>query len=266
MPTQPENGWNAGDSYETFMGRWSRPLAARFVAWLDAPAGGHWLDVGTGTGALAGAICAHAAPASVTACDPSAPFVEVARRTLSDPRVTFVVAGTGSLPRRASGYDAVVSGLALNFFPDPRAAIEEQLDCVRAGGQVGAFVWDYARGMEFLRVFWDAAAIVEPRAVEVDEGRRFPICHPERLAALFREAGASGVSQGELSVATIFDGFDDYWRPFLGGTGPAPSLVASLSETQRSALVVELKRRLGADGDGRIALRARAWAVAGIRG
>jgi len=39
--------------YETFMGRWSRVMAARFVDWLAVPAGRRWLDVGCGTGALA---------------------------------------------------------------------------------------------------------------------------------------------------------------------------------------------------------------------
>jgi SAM-dependent methyltransferase len=86
--------------------------------------------------------------------------------------VTFTVAGAGSLPSRKGGYDAAVSGLALNFFPGPHLAIVEQLDALRPGGLVGAYVWDYARGMEFLRHFRDAAATVEPRAAEADEGRR----------------------------------------------------------------------------------------------
>lgn len=59
--------WSDGAAYEAFMGRWSRPLAERFVQWLDAPDGRHWLDVGAGTGALAAAICRVATPASVVA-------------------------------------------------------------------------------------------------------------------------------------------------------------------------------------------------------
>jgi ubiquinone/menaquinone biosynthesis C-methylase UbiE len=50
--------WNAATAYEDFMGRWSRPLAARFVEWLELPAGIRWLEVGCGTGALSGAIAA----------------------------------------------------------------------------------------------------------------------------------------------------------------------------------------------------------------
>jgi ubiquinone/menaquinone biosynthesis C-methylase UbiE len=247
------------------MGRGSRPLAEEFVRWLDLLPGGHWLDVGTGTGALAAAIWKLTEPASVVGCDPSAAFIDSARRGLTDPRVTFVVAGAGALPRREGGYDAVVSGLALNFFPDPAQAMRAQLCLLRPGGVVGALVWDYAEGMEFLRHFWDAAAAIEPGAAEMDEGKRFRICHPEALDQLLTTAGAERVRVDSLSLPTVFSSFDDYWQPFLGGTGPAPALVESLSGEQYKALVTELKRRLPVKDSGTIELEARAWAVAGER-
>lgn len=265
MTSAPSDGWNAGATYEEFMGRWSRPVAEELVRWLDAEPGGHWLDVGTGTGALAAAICTLAQPASVVACDPSAPFVESARQAVVDPRVSFEVAGVGNLPRRKGGYDAIVSGLALNFFPDMDLAMKEQLSAVRPGGLVGAYVWDYAQGMEFLRHFWDAATAVEPSAAEMDEGCRFPICEPEALESLFRSAGADRVRVAPVSAPTAFYSFEDYWQPFLGGTGPAPSLVSSLTEEQRRELEAELRRRLPIQDDGHIDLQARAWAVVGHR-
>lgn len=257
------DGWNAGATYEDFMGRWSRPLSEEFVRWVGLPPGGHWLDVGTGTGAVATAICALAQPASVVGCDPSAVFIEVAQHKLADPRVTFEVAGTGNLPRRHGGYDAAVSGLALNFFPDPGSAMEEKVSVVRPGGMVGAFVWDYAEGMEFLRYFWDAASAIAPHAGELDEGRRFPICNPESLEALLESAGAERILVDSLSVPTYFSSFEDFWNPFLGGTGPAPSLVASLPDANRLALANELRRRLTIQDGGRIELNARAWGVVG---
>ena len=263
MTTTQGDGWNAGETYEAFMGRWSRPLAREFVRWADVPPGSHWLDVGTGTGALAGAICALARPASVVACDPSAPFIESARSGPTDARLTFVVAGSRSLPRRRGGYDAVVSGLALNFFPDPDRAIREKIEAARSGGVVGAYVWDYAEGMELLRYFWEAAEAIAPAVADVDERRRFPICGAAPLASAFTAAGAEEVRGTALSLPTRFVGFDDYWRPFLGGTGPAPSLVSTLSPTGKAGLVRELRDRLPIRPDGSIELRARAWAVVG---
>ena len=69
-----------------------------------------------------------------------------------------------------------------------------------------------------------------------------------------------------LGVPTSFSSFEDYWRPFLGGTGPAPMLVSSLEDDERGALEEELVRRLPIEDDGRIHLQARAWAVAGRAG
>ncbi len=263
MTIQADDGWHTGETYENFMGRWSRPLAEKFINWVDPSPGGHWLDVGTGTGALASAICAMARPASVVASDPSARFIESAQQRLRDPRVTFVVAGAGSLPRRDDGYDVIVSGLALNFFPNPGLALAEQLAALCPGGSIGAFVWDYAEGMEFLRHFWDAVAAIEPEAAEMDEGRRFPICDPDSLKSLLKSAGAERVRGTSLAVPTLFSSFEDYWHPFLGGTGPAPSLVLAFSQKQRRVLMDELRRRLPIQESGRIHLRARAWAVVG---
>jgi hypothetical protein len=65
-------------------------------------------------------------------------------------------------------------------------------------------------------------------------------------------------------MSTDFPTFDDYWAPFLRGTGPAPSYVASLDPASRERLREHLERRLPATGDGSMSLRARAWAVRGI--
>lgn len=255
--------WAEAAAYEDFMGRWSRALAPRFVSWIGAPAGLHWLDVGCGTGALAAALCERAAPASVTGCDPSAAFVEAARERSADPRASFVVAGTGGLPPRAGGYGGVASLLALNFFPDAPAALREMVALAAPRGFVAACVWDYAGGMALLRRFWDAVVALDPAVRPLDEGVRFPLCAPEALTALCDGAGLAHVRAAPLEIPTTFSSFEDYWRPMLGGTGPAPSYVATLDDRRRAALVDELERTLPAAADGTIALHARAWAVCG---
>jgi SAM-dependent methyltransferase len=256
--------WAMGGTYEDFMGRWSRLLAPRFVSWLAVRPSANWLDVGCGTGALADAICVAASPASVVACDPSEPFIEYARRRQVDPRVSFVVARVGHLPTRPGGFDSVTSLLALNFFPEPAAAIDEMRQLVAADGLVSACVWDYARRMEFLRCFWDSVGGMDPSAAALDEGRRFPICRPDALESLFREGGLTDVVCDSIEIPTRFSTFADYWKPFLGGTGPAPSYVASLDPPRREALAARLERSLPREPDGAISLVARAWVVRGV--
>lgn len=255
--------WTAGSSYEEFMGRWSRRLAAQFVSWLRIPRGVHWLDVGCGTGSLANAIGMHADPASVVGCDPAEPFIEFARGQSRDARISFVAAGVGKLPRRPGGYGSVTSLLAFNFFPDSEAALQEMRSVTARPGTVSACVWDYGDRMEFLRHFWNAAGTLDPAARALDEGRRFSLCHPDRLTTMFRSGSLVDVRCDAIEIPTIFSGFQDYWQSFLGGTGPAPSYVASLDPDRRAMLSRKLEETLPRRADGTIALIARAWAVRG---
>jgi len=255
--------WAAGATYEDFMGRWSRLLAPRFVSWLGIPGGIHWLDVGCGTGSLTNAICEQADPASVVACDLSGTFIEFAQEHSNDARASFVAAGVGNLPSHPEGYGSVTSMLALNFFPDSAAAVAEMRSIAAPKGTVSACVWDYGKGMEFLRRFWDAATALDPSARSLDEGGRFPLCQPEALKKLFRAGGLDEVRCEPLEIPTVFRSFEDYWQPLLGGTGPAPSYVASLDSDRRAILAKELEGLLRPGPGGEIALGARAWAVRG---
>ena len=264
MPAASDN-WVAGEAYEGYMGRWSRPLAASFVRWLAPKGGADWLEVGCGTGALTHAIHEQGEPEYVLACDPSESFVEHARTTLADARANFVVAGADQLPGERGFFDYAVSALVLNLVPNAVAAALAMKDRLRDGGTVAACVWDYAEGMEFLRAFWDEAKALDPKAEALDEGRRFPLCRRDALAGLLEQAGLRSVRAEALVVPTHFRGFDDFWRPFLQGTGPAPAYVTTLDGAGRDRLREALARRLKPDADGVIRLNARAWAAQGTK-
>ena len=255
--------WSVGDPYEAYVGRWSRRVAEPFVRWLDRPAGGRWLDVGCGTGALTATVLAVAKPAEIIGIDPSEGFLAGVRRRVVDPRSAFRVGDAQALPFPDRCFDAVVSGLAVNFVPDPGRAVAELARVAAAGGSVAAYVWDYAEGMAMMRHFWAAAAALDPVAAELDEGLRFPLCRPKPLRELWSTAGLESVTVREIEVPTVFTDFDDYWKPFLGGQGPAPGYVMSLAEDGRRALRELLRISLPTDPDGSVPLSARAWAVRG---
>jgi SAM-dependent methyltransferase len=262
MEASPADRWQGAEAYEAYIGRWSRPVAARFIDWLAAPAGRSWLDVGCGTGALSASILAGAAPALVVGIDQSADFVELAARRLDDRRALFLVGDATALPLAPAQVDAVVSGLVLNFLPEPQAAITELARVARPGGTVAAYVWDYAEGMEPIRAFWDAAVELAPSARTLDEAVRFPLCREDRLRQLF-EPGLDAVETRSIEIEARFRDFDDYWAPFLGGVGPAPGYCASLTEDERAELRALLRARLAPGADGTIAMRARAFGVRG---
>jgi SAM-dependent methyltransferase len=253
--------WAVGRAYEPYIGRWSRLVARQFLEWLAVPPGARWLDVGCGTGALTETILRHADPGSVDGIDPSEGFLAVAREQVRDPRVRFRVGDTRRLAAESARYDVVVSALVLNFIPDPPAGIAEMARAVRPGGIVAGYVWDYAGRMELMRHFWDAAVELRPGDLERDEGQRFPLCRPAPLQRLFEGAGLASVEVRGIEIPTMFRDFDDYWTPFLGGQGPAPSYAMSLDEEARAALRERIRGRLPVAADGSISLIARAWAV-----
>jgi SAM-dependent methyltransferase len=255
--------WAVGDSYDRYIGRWSRLVARDFLAWLARPAGLDWLDVGCGTGALSASILAAAKPKAVIGVDPSDGFLALARALLDDSGARFEPGAAEALPLGDAAVDVAVSGLALNFVPEPARAVREMRRVVRPGGTVALYVWDYAGRMQLTRYFWDAAAALDPSTKQLDEGVRFPICRPEALAALLRDAGLAAVATRPIDVPTVFRDFEDYWTPFLGGQGPAPAYCVSLPDDRRAALRKRLRASLPVDASGRIALTARAFAVRG---
>ncbi|TIX80232.1 MAG: methyltransferase domain-containing protein, partial [Mesorhizobium sp.] len=84
------DAWQAGDSYDLYMGRWSRQIAPLFLDWLDPAEGLDWLEVGCGTGALSAAILARCNPSSLVSIDPSEGFLAKARANEPDERVAFL--------------------------------------------------------------------------------------------------------------------------------------------------------------------------------
>lgn len=254
--------WTSGEAYDRYMGRWSRLVAAEFVAKLGVWPGASWVDVGCGTGELARAILAYADPSRVEGFDASADYVHTAIALTKNYRASFRQSDARSLPLPAESVDAAVSGLCLNFVPAPGVAVGEMQRVTRGSGVVAAYVWDYAN-MEMLARFWETAVELDPSPAAMDESTRFPLCEPNALRTLFQGAGLSEVTTWPIEIAMEFRDFDDYWEPFLTGQGPAPGYVAGLAADRREALRERLRERLPARSDGRIALTARAWCVSG---
>jgi SAM-dependent methyltransferase len=253
------------DSYERFMGRWSRRLAPLFVEFVTVGKRDSVLDVGSGTGALAFALAETSPDVGVTGVDRSSVYVRAAHNRAPRDGVRFLVGDSQTLQFRDATFDKTFSLLVLNFIPDPVKAVAEMIRVTRRGGVVAAAVWDYGEGMEMLRVFWDEAVATDSAADEADE-RHMPLCRRGELTSLWGASGLGQIAEQPIAIDLVFADFDDYWSPFLGGQGPAGAYATSLSAKGRAALETRLRRRLLGDrDDGAFTLRARAWAVKGVR-
>jgi SAM-dependent methyltransferase len=255
--------FSKAEAYERFMGRWSQLLAPALITFADVRERDAVLDVGSGTGSLARAIAARFPSARVTGVDPASDYVSYATQKLGSDHLRFEVGDARQLEHSNAAFDKVLSSLSLNFVPNSARALREMIRVTKQGGVVAAAVWDYAGGMQMLRVFWDEARGIDSEVAPRDESNT-PLCREGALASLWREEGLQGVQATQLTVVLQFASFDDYWAPFLLGQGPAGAYVASLSRAQQVELAQRLRKRLIGDGpDQAIEMPSRAWAVKG---
>lgn len=243
----------SGEAYDGFMGRYSRPLAASFADAVGVTAGQSVLDVGCGPGALTGVLVDLLGTDAVSAFDPSPPFVgECSTR---HPGVTVRAGRAEAIPFDDAQFDFTLAQLVLHFVDDPAQAALEFLRVLRPGGVAAACVWDFAEGMEMLRLFWDSALQVDPEAP--DEAQTLKFGRSGEIAALFSSAGFRDVAETTFDVQSTYSGFDELWSGFLAGIGPAGSFCMSLTEWQRAALREDLFLRVGSPS-GAFALSAKA--------
>lgn len=230
----------AGDAYDRFMGRYSRPLAARLADWMEVSSGQRVLDVGCGPGALTEQLVQRLGADRVAAVDPSEPFVEACRS--SHPGVDVRQGTAEALPFDDDTFDAAGACLVVHFMQDPVAGIAEMARVTRADGWVAASVWDLAGSRAPMWPVWDALAEVAPQMP--GEGG-LPGGSKGALEELFERAGVRDLHGVELEVTVTHPNFDEWWSPYLHGVGPVGATLAALDPDQRERIRSHCLARLG---------------------
>lgn len=247
------------------MGRWSRRLAELFLDFCGCDDGEAILDAGCGTGALTGAILRRTQSARVYGIDFSPPYVEHARRSISDARAEFSIGDVCALAQGNASFDRVLSLLVLHFVPDSRKAVAELRRVAHPGATVGAAVWD-SGGVVSYRMFLDTAVALYPGGHE-RRARNLarPLTLQGELAQAWRAGGLTDVRDTMLTIRMDFASFDDYWMPYEGNEGPGAEYMASLEPDQKSRLREAVRDAyLAGDADGPRSYAATAWAVKGV--
>lgn len=254
-------------AYETWMGRWSERLAPLFLAFAGLDKPGRYLDVGSGTGVFARCILVEIDGSEVLGVEPSASYVEFARRTVSNPRASFQVGDAQAMALESDEFDASLALLVLQEIPDARKAVSEMRRVTRSGGCVAASQWDFISGMPTLSYFWETVGEILPKEQALEEAKkRVPTGYSDTdpLARLWTSLGLIDVETAELEIRMEFVSFEDYWKPFLGGATPTSSYAATLSVDLREALASRLRSRILGNGPDRpFSMPARALAVRG---
>jgi SAM-dependent methyltransferase len=244
-------------AYDRFMGRFSQPLAAKFMALIgrgsdggteeesasdvgaggrdagcsDAGIGRRALDVGCGPGALTAKLIERFGASAVSAIDPSETFVAALRAR--QPGVDIRRGFAEALPFADDTFDLAMAQLVVHFMRDPAVGLSEMVRVTRPNGVVAACVWDHAGGGGPLSLFWQAVQDLDPDAPDESglAGAR-----EGQLVKIFERAGLRLVEPATLTVRVSFTTFDDWWQPYTLGVGPAGGYVAGLDPARREEL------------------------------
>ncbi len=248
------------DAYDRYMGRWSRAIGEKFLAWVNAPKNLSWLELGCGTGAFTRMILDRAAPDKIIGIDPSPQQVEHARNAMTAPQADFRIGTATELPFADDEFDVVVSALVIHFVPDRPKAFREMLRVARRGGIVAGYTWRKSPTIVDAP-YGPLAREVIKVAGEVMSSAIVPEAMPDGMrAALAAEA------YGDIEITTIeasqtFRDFEDYWSSQTATfQHPVAKSVAALSADDRERVRDNVRAALRPASDGTVTYSSRATA------
>lgn len=196
----------------------------RLVAALDPQPGLRWLDVATGTGAVA--LRAARRGAQVTAQDLAGGLIATACRLAAEQRlpIAFDIGDCEELPYPDASFDVVSSAHGAVFAPDQLAVAAHLARVCRPGGRIGLTAWRPGGAIAAYFTMLSGFAPPPPPGAgnPLDWGRRD---HVEQLLGRhFDLAFAEGESP-QLAWSA-----EALWTLFTTAFGPVKALAGSLDD------------------------------------
>jgi SAM-dependent methyltransferase len=195
---------------------------------LHPTPGTRWLDLATGTGAVA--ELATRGGASVTGVDLAPVLIETARERAAELGldIDYRVGDCERLDLADGAFDVVSSTFGVMFAPDHAATARELARVTISGGRIGLACWTPDGGLgrmfRMMSAFQPAPPPSSPfdwgdrDIVEGLLGRDFELTIEERVSTLHMESGEA------------------YWELFSSSYGPTKTLAESLDDDRREEL------------------------------
>jgi len=219
------------EAYDRFMGVHSRQLAPQLVDLARLASGDRALDVGCGPGALTTELVMRLGAGSVAAVDPSESFVAAARARLTG--VDVRRASAEALPYADRSFDGALAQLVVQFMTDPVAGLREMARVTRGEGAIVACVWDHAGERTPVSTFWRAARNL---GLTTRDESALAGAREGHLIELFKGSGLRQVEDKILVARVKYASFDEWWKPFSFGVGPAGAAYVALTPDQKASL------------------------------
>jgi SAM-dependent methyltransferase len=219
------------------------PVHEHLVRALGPGPGVRWLDLGTGTGALA--LLAARAGADVIGVDLAPRLIQTARRLAAGRRLSirFDVGDAEALPYEDGSFDVVSSAMGLIFAPEHRAVACELARVCRPGGRIGFSAWREGAGFGPVTGRY-APPLLPGQGNSLDWGRA------EYAEALLGEEFELSFDDGDAPV--IGDSGEQVWQLLMSGSGLFKARAVALEPDRREQLHDEFVRYLeehrGPDG------------------
>jgi SAM-dependent methyltransferase len=194
---------------------------------LGARADERWLDLATGTGAVA--LRAARAGARVTGLDLAPALVETAKRIAAAEGVAirFDVGDVEDLPYEDAAFDVVSSAVGVIFAPDHDAVARELARVCRPCGRLGIVSW--RPDPEYQQVFEPFREPREPGAGDPEDWGR-----EEYAAKLLGDSFELEFAEGDAHIRG--DSGEAVWQLMVSSAGPLKAMVESLNEERREEL------------------------------
>lgn len=192
------------------------------VSRLAPRPGERWLDVATGTGAIA--LRAARAGAEVTGLDLAPALLETARKRAGEEglSIRFEVGDAERLPHEDASFDVVSSAIGAMFAPDHAAVARELARVCRPGGRLALTCWRPQGGVA------DMFAIMRPFMPPPPPGvgNQFDWGSENYVSSLLGDAFMLEFEEG--NAPQLGASGEAIWELFSSSYGPTKTLAESL--------------------------------------
>jgi SAM-dependent methyltransferase len=194
---------------------------------LGPRAGERWLDLATGTGAVA--IRAARAGTVVTGIDLAPALIATAKRMAAAEGLTirFDVGDVEDLPYEDEAFDVVSSAVGIIFAPDHDGVARELARVCRPGGRLGVVSW--RPDPEYEQVFQPFREPREPGAGDPEDWGR-----EHYVTRLLGDAFDLEFAEGEVRIRG--ESGEAIWRLMVSSAGPLKAIAQSLDDERREEL------------------------------
>jgi SAM-dependent methyltransferase len=189
--------------------------------------GERWLDLATGTGAVA--LRAARGGAGVTGIDLAPTLIETAKRMAAAEglAIRFEVGDVEDLPYEEASFDVVSSAVGVIFAPDHEAVARELARVCRPRGRLGIVSW--RPDPEYEQVF---ESFREPR--ESGAGDPEDWGREEYAAKLLGDSFQLEFAEGDVPIRG--ESGEAIWNLMVSSAGPLKAMVESLDADRREEL------------------------------